>query len=100
MTNYAFQYWNDRHEAMQGGCTDTEIESQSINSNLHYNGQKPWQGWCVNFDIWWEYYRKSPFFSEKQYFNFYNKKKDELDALSLWKRIKVLARFFIVGRLR
>lgn len=97
MTNYAFQYLNDRHEAMQGGYTDTEIESQSINSNLHYNGQKPWQGWCINFDIWWEYYRKSPFFDEKFYFDFFYNKLNEHDQLPLWKRVKILLRYFVIG---
>ena len=60
-------------------------EEQEINEALktgivHYNGQKPWKGFCVNFDIWWEYYRKSPFFDEKFYFDFFYKK---LDYLSL-----------------
>ena len=78
-------------------------EEQEINEALktgivHYNGQKPWKGFCVNFDIWWEYYRKSPFFDEKFYFDFFYKKLDELDQLSLWKRIKILIRYFIHGR--
>ena len=65
---------------------------------VHYNGQKPWKGYCVNFDIWWEYYRKSPFFDEKFYFDFFYSKLDELDQLSLWKRIKILVRYFVYGR--
>lgn len=65
---------------------------------VHYNGQKPWKGYCPNFDIWWEYYRKSPYFDEKFYFEFFYSKLNELDQLTLWKRIKILARYFIHGR--
>lgn len=61
---------------------------------LHYNGTKPWQSWCYNFDIWWEYYRKSIFFDPKFYFDFYHNKFDEYDRLSLWKRVKILLRYF------
>ena len=100
MTTYNFLYWNTDYLFICRDCTEEELQKELFSSILHYNGQKPWNGFCLNYDIWWEYYRKSPFFSEKQYFNYYNKKKDELDSLSLWKRIKVLARFFIVGRLR
>lgn len=65
---------------------------------VHYNGPKPWNGYCVNFDIWWEYYRMSPFFNSKFYFDFFYAKLNELDLLPLWKRIKILARYFIFGR--
>lgn len=76
----------------------TEIESALNKGIVHYNGQKPWKGYCVNFDIWWEYYRKSPFFDKKFYFDFFYNKLNELDSLSLWKRIKILIRYFVYGR--
>ena len=98
MTTYAFQYWNDRLDIMRGDYTVAEIERQLTNSVLHYNGQKPWRGWCVNFDIWWEYYRRSPFFDEKFYFKFFYNKLNEHDQLSLWKRLKILLRYFVFGR--
>ena len=81
------QYWTseDIYEALRTGI-------------VHYNGQKPWKGWCVNFDIWWEYYRKSPFYDEKFYFDFFYNKLNEHDQLSLWKRVKILLRYFIFGR--
>ena len=75
-----------------------EIEKQWPHSNIHYNGQKPWKGWCVNFDIWWECYRKSPFYDEKFYFDFFYNKLNEHDQLPLWKRVKILLRYFIFGR--
>lgn len=65
---------------------------------IHYNGQKPWKAYCINFDIWWEYYRKSPIFDKKFYYDFFNKKLNDYDTLSLWKRIKILMRYFIHGR--
>ncbi|AQX08237.1 glycosyltransferase family 8 protein [Elizabethkingia ursingii] len=61
---------------------------------IHYNGAKPWKTWCLNFDIWWEYYRKSVFYDPKFYFDYYHNKLDEYDKLSLWKRIKILLRYF------
>lgn len=61
---------------------------------VHYNGTKPWQGWCFNFDIWWEYYRKSIYFDVAFYNNFYLKKLNEYDELPLWKRVKILLRYF------
>lgn len=81
------EIWNDR-----------EIQKCLTLGIIHYNGQKPWKGWCVNFDIWWEYYRKSPFYDEKFYFEFFNSKQDEYDQLPLCKRIKLLVRYFMVGR--
>lgn len=61
---------------------------------IHYNGAKPWKTWCLNFDIWWEYYRKSVFYDPKFYFDYYHNKLDEYDKLPLWKRIKILLRYF------
>lgn len=81
------QYW-----------TDNDIALALQNGTVHYNGQKPWKGFCVNFDIWWEYYRKSPFFDERFYFEFFYKRLNELDQLSLWKRIKILIRYFVYGK--
>lgn len=65
---------------------------------IHYNGQKPWKQYCIHFDIWWEYYRKSPFFNEKFYFDFFYYRLNIFDQLSLWKRIKILIRYFVYGK--
>lgn len=75
-----------------------EIQEAFKKGIIHYNGQKPWKGYCINFDIWWEYYRKSPYFDEKFYYDFFAKKVDEYDRLPLSKRIKILVRFFIHGK--
>lgn len=75
-----------------------EVEEAMHEGNIHYNGQKPWKGYCINFDIWWEYYRKSPVFDEKFYFDFFYSRLNEYDLLPLWKRIKILIRYFVYGR--
>ena len=65
---------------------------------VHYNGPKPWNCYCPNFDQWWQYYRESPVFDEKYYFDFYYNKLDELDQLPLLKRVKILVRYFVYGK--
>lgn len=75
-----------------------DIAEAMTAGNIHYNGQKPWRGVCVNFDVWWEYYRKSPVFDPKYYFEFFYGKLNELDRLPLVKRLKILARYFIYGK--
>lgn len=67
-------------------------------SNIHYNGVKPWNNLCPNFDQWWECYRNSPIYDPAFYFSFFKSKLNYLDQLSLKKRIKLLARYFIYGR--
>ena len=83
---------------LQSVWNNDEINKALKTGIVHYNGQKPWKGYCVNFDIWWEYYRKSPFFDEKYYFDFFYSRLNELDQLSLWKRVKILIRYFVYGK--
>ena len=66
---------------------------------LHYNGPKPWKQTCLNLDIWWEYYRRSIFFDEKFYHDFFYQLVTDYDRLSLSKRIKIMIRYFRNGRL-
>ena len=97
MTNYVFYYLNKKHDYFS--CFSKEVIDEALEKGtIHYNGQKPWKGGCINFDIWWEYYRKSPFFDKTYYFDFFDKMLNELDCLTLWKRIKVLLRYFVYGR--
>lgn len=99
MTDYSFLYsTRDRLSVERFVGAQEEIDFALASGNLHYNGHKPWIKYSVNFDIWWEYYRKSPAFSPEFYFNFFYGKLNELDQLSLWKRIKVLLRYFVYGR--
>lgn len=98
MTDYSFYYALVERNLLQTLYDDELIDNAIKHGNLHFNGHKPWKKYCVNFDIWWEYYRKSPFFNEQVYFDFFYKKLDELDSLSLWKRIKILIRYFVYGK--
>ena len=97
MTDYSFYYLLNKNELLTGQYIMPYNEA-IYSSNLHYNGHKPWKKYSTNFDIWWEYYRKSPFYDEKFYFNFFYSKLNEYDQLSLWKRIKILIRFFVYGK--
>lgn len=95
-TNYISQYSVSRLKDLRNVFTKNELACATIEGIVHYNGVKPWNAYCVNFDIWWEYYRKSIFFDAKFYFDFFYSKLNEYDHLSLWKRIKILIRFFTV----
>lgn len=98
MTDYSYYYVNRDPEQIVNLFDIHEIKDALKHGNIHYNGHKPWKKYSVNFDIWWEYYRKSPFFDEKYYFDFFYSRLNELDQLSLWKRIKILIRYFVFGR--
>lgn len=98
MTDYSY-FFAIRKPELINGVFHREIINNAIKTgNIHYNGHKPWKKYSVNFDIWWEYYRKSPFFDEKFYFEFFYSRLNELDQLSLWKRIKILVRYFVYGK--
>lgn len=98
LTTYLSDYMVHNPNVLTFHWTQSQIDEAAKKGIVHYNGQKPWKGFCPNFDIWWEYYRKSPYFDEKFYFEFFYSKLNELDQLSLWKRVKILARYFIHGR--
>ena len=80
--------------------TDNEAEFALTRGTLHYNGGKPWKEFCYNFDIWWEYYRNSVYFDFTYYHNFYRHKMSDLDTLPLLKRIKLLAKYFVRGKVK
>lgn len=98
LTNYLTEILVKRKSEMLAFFTEQEIEHALQKGIVHYNGTKPWMQYCVNFDIWWEYYRKSPFYNDEFYFDFFNRKQNELDGLSLLKRIKLLIRYFVYGK--
>ena len=98
MTDYTYCFAMREPAKLDGYISPDELPEAMHAGNLHFNGHKPWKKYCVNFDIWWEYYRKSPYFDEKFYFEFFYSKLNELDQLSLWKRIKILVRYFIHGK--
>lgn len=101
-------YWNvndgayirfyGEKELIPEWITAEDISESKSHGNIHYSGYKPWNGFSVAFDLWWEYYRHSPFYDEKRYFKFFFDKTNFLDSLSLWKRLKGVVRFFKNGR--
>lgn len=98
MSDYVYQFGLNYPEKWEKLYPISDFTEGTVDGNIHYNGHKPWKKWCVNFDIWWEYYRKSPVFDQKYYFDFYYSRLNELDQLPLLKRIKILARYFVYGR--
>lgn len=98
MTDYSYSFLMNEPGLLTEKYANSDREEAKKCGNLHYNGHKPWKKFSVNFDIWWEYYRKSPFFDEKFYFDFFYNRLNELDQLSLWKRIKILIRYFVYGK--
>lgn len=74
--------------------TAAELKNVLSYGTVHYNGAKPWNTWCPNLDIWWQYYRGSVFYNPEFYFDFFSDKLTEYDRLPLWKRIKILFRYF------
>lgn len=80
--------------------SDSQLKEAYLLGTIHYNGPKPWNSYCPNFDIWWEYYRNSIFFDPKYYFYFFYNKLNEHDQLTLWKRIKILFRYFKNGKMK
>lgn len=97
-TTYISDLAVNNRELLKTMWTEEQIQEAQAKGIVHYNGQKPWKGACINFDIWWEYYRKSPFFDPKYYYQFFNNMLNEHDRLSLLKRIKILLRYFVYGR--
>lgn len=95
LTTYISEYNVYRKEDLLQVWSDKDIKDALSHGIVHFNGKKPWNDVCINFDIWWEYYRRSPFYDDKRYFDFFNYKLNELDYLTLMKRVKVLLRYFI-----
>lgn len=67
-----------------------ELEEVQSKGTIHYNGPKPWKTWCPNFDIWWEYYRKSVYYDPQYYFDFYIGKLDEMKNMREIELLKLL----------
>ena len=60
---------------------------------VHYNGTKPWKGACMNMDIWWSVYRRSPFFDDAFCQSFWFGQRYLLERLPFMKRVKMLLRY-------
>lgn len=85
-------------EKISNVFSQLEIEQALLNGTIHYAGPKPWKTMCcLNADVWWSVYRNSLFYEPKVVYSYGFKHFNFLDTLSLWKRMKVLWRFFRYG---
>lgn len=98
VTDCTLIYMNWHPELLPKSISAQDCDNARKTGNIHYSGYKPWQRYSIGFDIWWEYYRKSPFYDEQFYFKFFFDKTMLLESLTLWKRIKILIRYFVYGR--
>lgn len=98
VTDCALIKMNWYPQQLPPGITNEDCLYAKQYGNMHYSGYKPWLRYSIGFDIWWEYYRKSPFYDEQYYFKFFFDKTMLLESLTLWKRIKILIRYFVYGR--
>lgn len=80
--------------------TQQELQDVLLHGIVHYNGVKPWETVCPNMDIWWECYRKSIYYNPQFHFDFFCNKLDDYDRLSLWRRVKILSRYFTKGKIK
>lgn len=94
MTDQAYYYMTKQQHLLSEKYLNDDLSKAYTISTIHYNGYKPWKSYCVNFDIWWEVYRKSPYFDPEFYFDFFYNKLDEYDRLPFMKRVKILLRYF------
>lgn len=98
LTNYLYDLIINQKEKMQTLFPEEELQHALKNGIVHYNGAKPWKQPCHNMDIWWDYYRRSIFFDQKNCFDFFDGLQNAEVRMSLKKRIKLLARYFIYGK--
>lgn len=87
---------NER-DRLRGLYSDSEMDYALKHGIVHYNGAKPWKDVCLNMDIWWDYYRRSIFFDEQFAHDFWYNQMYRVEKMSLWKRIKQVARYFRKG---
>ena len=97
LTNFLYGLIVNRRGEMEAIYGKEEIEHALQYGIVHYNGPKPWKQECLNMDIWWDYYRKSPAFDEKFCYEFWMSRATQMDNLPLMKRIKLVGRYFLKG---
>ena len=76
---------------------EAERRHALLQGTVHYNGPKPWKEDCLNMDLWWAVYRRSLFFDEQFAYGFWRTRRYALEGMSLWKRVKLVARYFRKG---
>lgn len=94
VTTFAYKSVLNHPQQLYKFYNDKDIKDSIAIGNIHYNGVKPWNGWCYNQDIWWSYYRQSFLYNENFTSLFYEKNLNIIDNWSLIKRLKHLFRYF------
>ena len=89
--NYCLIFYDQK----KGMYTPQEKQDAITFGTVHYCGPKPWNTLCANFDIWWEYYRKSIFFDPIYYYQFYLPEKPINRKSSLLKKMKDICFLFL-----
>jgi lipopolysaccharide biosynthesis glycosyltransferase len=75
--------------------TEQELQEAIHTSIIHYIGvDKPWKNPCWRNDIWWEYYKKHPYYDEKFYFEKQLCFKNG-DYFTLKQRLRLIIRYFL-----
>ena len=93
ITTALYELMVSSREKMDAVYGKEEIDHALGSGIVHYNGAKPWDGPCLNADIWWDYYRRSVYFDEKFCHDFWKAQSERLLRLSFMKRIKLLLRY-------
>ena len=94
LTIFLYELIVKRRQEMEAIHGAEELDHALRSGIVHYNGPKPWKQECLNMDIWWDYYRRSPVFDEAFCYDFWQDQLSRLDRMSLMKRIKHVGRYF------
>lgn len=94
LSNYLLECIYKNRESVLKHHSIEDVRHAIEKGIVHYNGTKPWNGWCYNQDLWWAYYRNSVVYNDSFIFEYYHKHVNAIDNWSLLKRIKHLLRYF------
>lgn len=93
LTNNLYHLILSQRKEMEALYGAEALDSALDHGIVHYNGAKPWKKACLNMDIWWAAYRRSPFFDERFCHEFWRDQATLLERLPLIKRVKMLLRY-------
>lgn len=95
LSNYLLECFYNQRETVLRYYSPEKIQHAIESGIIHYNGTKPWNGWCYNQDIWWSYYRQSIVYNDSFTFAYYQRQANATENWGLLKRIKHVLRYFL-----
>lgn len=95
LTNYLYYLIINRSDEYSQYVSLEEQKHALDKGIVHYNGDKPWNKLCLNQDIWWHYYRRSPQYDESYCAEYYKNVLGIADSWSFVKRIKHVVKYFV-----